>query len=341
VDFICGKHLVCVSETEYEKYETVPCWEIDDLDPECCEGGECHFVGTGSCPVGHTCVPSSEHETDDQCISCDACEPDCLDRECGPDGCGGHCGICEDWLFCSAKGTCAPADPPQCQGKMCGPDSMGGSCGACPESWECGADGRCAPVGDGCGEMDAKGACINGWKVTCLDGEPQYESCAFDACTVPVEGDSVECLDIPCLPDCFGRVCRDDGCGGSCGECSYIKKCKAGSCVSKGHCSGSTDVRCSGHGLVSCDGENEPWSVTRCPEQGLICAPLGCGGLPGCRPVWPDTFSCDDLPEGGACVGDHYFHCADEFLVVEYCASLGPYVCGRIGVEEMGCKLDW
>jgi len=28
VDFVCGKHLVCISETEYEEYETVPCWEI-------------------------------------------------------------------------------------------------------------------------------------------------------------------------------------------------------------------------------------------------------------------------------------------------------------------------
>jgi len=340
VDFICGKHLVCISETEYKQWETVPCWEVADVDPQCCEGGGCHFVGTASCPDGHTCVPSPDWEADDQCLPCDACTLDCAGRECGPDGCGGHCGICEDWLFCSPMGTCMPADPPQCQGKICGPDSMGGSCGSCPEGWDCGAMGHCAPAGGGCGDIGVSGVCVNGWKVTCLDEAPQYEACPFDACVVQPGTGVAECPEVPCLPDCFGKVCGDDGCGGSCGECSSFQKCKAGACVSKGHCGGSSEPRCSGHGLVSCEGEYEPWTVTPCLEQGLVCGPLGCGGLPGCRPVWPGTFSCDDLPEGGACAGEHLFSCDDGWLHVTHCASLGPFHCGRTGIEEMGCALN-
>ncbi|MFH1529871.1 MAG: hypothetical protein ABIK09_03945, partial [Pseudomonadota bacterium] len=339
VDFVCGKHLVCTSETEYEEWETVPCWEVEDIDPECCEGGECHFVGAASCPDGHTCVLSPDWGVDDQCLPCDACTPDCAGRECGNDSCGGVCGTCDEWLFCQ-DGMCVNGDPPQCQGKMCGPDGMGGSCGSCLEDWDCGAEGRCAPAGGGCGDVDAEGTCINGWKVTCPDGEPQYEPCPFNACVVPPGTGVAECSEVPCPPDCFGKVCGDDGCGSgtSCGECTWYQKCKAGACVSKDGCGGSTQVRCSGHGLVSC--VDEKWTVTPCPEQGMICGPMGCGGLPGCRPVWPDTFTCDDLPEGGSCAGDDYFHCVDGFLEVDHCRSLGPYICGRTGIDELGCKLD-
>ena len=339
VDFPCGKHLKCISETEYDEFETVPCWEVDGVDPECCEGGECHFVGTFACPAGNTCVPGANEEVEDQCVPCDACTPDCAGKECGNDGCGGSCGYCDESLFCG-DGTCVNGDPPQCEGKMCGPDGMDGSCGACPEEWECTSEGRCAPSGGGCGEIGTEGTCINGWKVTCLDGELQYESCPFDACAVSSDTGNAECPEVPCLPDCFGRVCGEDGCGGSCGECASSKKCEGGSCVETKNCSGYAKIRCSGHGLVSCEGSGKPWTLIPCLEQGLVCGPLGCGGISGCRPVWPGTLTCYDLPEGGYCAGDRYFHCADGFLEVEDCKAEGPFICGRIGLEEMGCMLE-
>jgi hypothetical protein len=37
-----------------------------------------------------------------------------------------------------------------------------------------------------------------------------------------------------CLPDCLGKVCGDDGCGGSCGSCVLPLICTAngtGQCV--------------------------------------------------------------------------------------------------------------
>jgi len=36
----------------------------------------------------------------------------------------------------------------------------------------------------------------------------------------------------PCVPDCTGRECGDDGCGGSCGTCGLDQTCVAGICTS-------------------------------------------------------------------------------------------------------------
>lgn len=42
-----------------------------------------------------------------------------------------------------------------------------------------------------------------------------------------------------CAPDCTGRVCGGDGCGGSCGECAGSKaQCVAGACTCQGDCTG-------------------------------------------------------------------------------------------------------
>ena len=38
----------------------------------------------------------------DQCV----CVPDCTNKECGDDGCGGNCGFCDKGKFCSADGVC-------------------------------------------------------------------------------------------------------------------------------------------------------------------------------------------------------------------------------------------
>lgn len=38
-------------------------------------------------------------------------------------------------------------------------------------------------------------------------------------------------VDAVYLPSCEGRVCGDDGCGGSCGSCSTLASCELGACV--------------------------------------------------------------------------------------------------------------
>ena len=45
-----------------------------------------------------------------------------------------------------------------------------------------------------------------------------------------------------CTPDCAGKECGDDGCGGSCGECNSTSYCEAGLCISLPAC--TDDANC-------------------------------------------------------------------------------------------------
>lgn len=69
-----------------------------------------------------------------------------------------------------------------------------------------------------------------------------------------------------CVPNCTGRVCGPDGCGGSCGSCKANEVCQAGACLCVPNCSGRE------------------------------CGPDGCGGTckPGCAAGVPclDTGKC-------------------------------------------------
>ena len=63
------------------------------------------------------------------------CVPSCGSRQCGPDGCGGSCGLCSNYAgrpYCHRDGMCeATLCEPECEGKTCGPDGCGGVCGTC------------------------------------------------------------------------------------------------------------------------------------------------------------------------------------------------------------------
>ncbi len=97
---------------------------------------------------------------------CD-CAPQCGDKECGDDGCGGSCGECVAPESCEGSVcVCVPA----CEGKECGDDSCGGSCGPCGVDQTCEAGlcvgegdtgGMCAPQCDGkeCGDDSCGGSC--------------------------------------------------------------------------------------------------------------------------------------------------------------------------------------
>lgn len=99
------------------------------------------------------------------------CTADCAGKACGPDGCGGICGTCDDGdscnvgtgqcvAFCgnSCEGSCGPCPSnssqsltctssgickcnasctPDCSGKACGDDGCGGSCGPCNANSVC------------------------------------------------------------------------------------------------------------------------------------------------------------------------------------------------------------
>ena len=74
-----------------------------------------------------------------------ACLPQCDERHCGDDGCGGICGSCFTPggalapELCMADGTCCEQ---QCVDKLCGDDGCGGTCGQCEQFSEC-LEGTC------------------------------------------------------------------------------------------------------------------------------------------------------------------------------------------------------
>jgi hypothetical protein len=105
---------------------------------------------------------------------------------------------------------------PNCESKECGDDRCGGDCG----------DGY-GEKGCEWGEVCVNGTCTNGGIIcngkTCL---PEETSCNDGAC---------------CKPDCSGRECGPDGCGGDCYKLkSWVTYCGStwnicvdGQCVEK------------------------------------------------------------------------------------------------------------
>jgi len=277
-----------------------------------CTGKECGNDGCGGvcgeCPGGYTCNIYGK------CV----CLPNCMNKQCGPDGCGGSCGACPVGFTCNPKGLCVPACQPQCissdgQKKECGPDGCGGVCGVCPPGLVCTPQGKCQQQGPVCGDKK----CANG--ENCLTCSLDCGQCSGDCCAAH---DSVGCDDpsvtkcvcgmdsfccevmwddycaqeakdqckaqCGCKPQCTGKQCGPDGCGGACGFCPPNAWCDA-----NGQC------------------------VVVCQPQctGKQCGPDGCGGTCGTCPIGsqcnsqgtcvcvPDCWNkdCGDDGCGGSC----------------------------------------
>ncbi len=116
---------------------------------------------------------------------------------------------------------------PDCQNRACGNDGCGNSCGECEEGTVCIADAEAANCKrQNCepGERKCDGSRI----LECNDFGTGFDlagDCALSS-TQCVDG---ECVD--CTPDCGDRLCGDDGCGGSCGECDAGDNCIEGRCL--------------------------------------------------------------------------------------------------------------
>ena len=143
--------------------------------------------------------------------------------------------------------------------------------------------------------------CSSANDMECDDGGPDsmYSICAFGS----------DCSDCgprnpaDCVPQCEGNNCGDNGCGGTCGECTAPETCMGGTCgVCMPDCEGLTcgDDGCGGScgectGAATC-----ARGVCRTPScEGRVCGSDGAGG--SCGPMdgmCPDGQGCRD----GACV---------------------------------------
>ncbi len=210
-------------------------------------------------------VVSGGASTGKLAVTC--CTPSCAGRTCGNDGCGGSCGACESGFVCDGtagacvNASCVPVSTLGCGDSVSGVMSDGpGSTDAVPgtscnpydysgpemayafESEFTGTLVARLPQFDGNEELDVfilggGGACdpsqclaeglamasapvVAGQRYYVLVDGYQGNVSRFDL--------SLEC----CTPSCAGKNCGDDGCGGSCGECSEGEFCdpEAGLC---------------------------------------------------------------------------------------------------------------
>jgi hypothetical protein len=126
-----------------------------------------------------------DHAPDSSCL------PNCSDRSCGSDGCGGSCGACPVNQICQG-GTCCTPQPSAatCAGR-CGTwlDNCGQpvTCATCPGSQVCLLNGTCAIS---CESAPCPGSCGG-----CNDQNPEgLRICdVFDACSAQECTSTLEC----------------------------------------------------------------------------------------------------------------------------------------------------
>ena len=131
----------------------------------------------------------------------------------------------------------------------------------------------------------------------------------------------------PCRPNCAGRDCGPNGCGGSCGgcppglicdnngicvgDCSAGQKPCRGGCIPNGQCCGAGECAggkvCLNNGCTCRAGELDCGAVCLSPNQccpgsrrPCYTGPAGTAGKGICK---AGTQECDDFAEWGACLG--------------------------------------
>ena len=224
--FQCGNHTCEPGEDT----SNPPCPDCVESCGDCtCDGGESYGtcpVDCGSCGDGY-CLSKCKNVNEETRLSCprDCCFPACDGKECGPDGCGGVCGLCGNGKDCDTSGAC-----------VCAASGADDDCDGVDDDCDGVTDEAYVPTPTACGT----GACAATGATTCeggvvVDGcepaEPGDEACngVDDDCngTTDEDGDAL-CLPwqmcqgasgCACKPDCAGKWCGDDGCGGSCGAC--------------------------------------------------------------------------------------------------------------------------
>ena len=316
------------------------CGDCDDLEPctnDTCDNGTCAHVWNGTI----TCTDSTDCEDGDLCTidtcssdSCNSwcentpvtcpddkpicqdgicvCIPNCTDRECGDDGCGDSCGDCPDDMTCTDLGQCIECTP-DCSGKECGDDGCGGTCGDCDDQEPC--------TDDTCDEPS--GTCTNVWNgiltcsadADCEDGDLcTIDTCNSDSCNSWCENTPVTCPnDKPicqdgicvCVPNCLGRECGPDGCGGQCPPgCDVGVPCNdvTGLCEPPMECGPAGPDSC----MDKCGSfTNNCFCDENCTVSGDCCADYDvCCCQPDCTGMECGDGGCPDQPDAcGTCSG--------------------------------------
>ena len=203
---------------------------------------------------------------------------------------------------------------PMCEGKQCGPDGCGGVCGTCCESQVCEAGSCLGGLGCQVASSPTCGGCL--CQECVCDMDPYCCQVVWD--DLCVEECVDQCGGCGASPDCSGKECGANGCGGSCGACP-----PGWDCTEEGLCVGDC--------APACEGKN--------------CGSDGCGGKCGLCGEDAECVAgtcleeCGGIDFVGCCDGDVQHHCEDGFqfqldcsaqgLTCGWKATLGWYDCGE------------
>lgn len=331
------------------------------VEIDCSENSWPPFCGFDPDNEFYDCGLEGEGSTNpDFPYSCaEPCVKDCKDRECGPDGCGGLCGMCKEEEYCDVDGKCHKSD--------CNGVSYEGCC--TPDQTLLYCEGNKLFMLS-CDEMDAE---FCGW-----NEEMQFYDCMTDGYEDPSGKHPYSC-EKGCIPNCKDKECGPDGCGKHCGACKQGYYCDKGKCLVS-ECQEITEIGCcevdgtlkycvGGSKLVEikCGEEADPgcgWDETNqwydcgtdgkpeptgtypysCAQscvkkcEGKECGPDGCGGFCGdcgegevcslegkCEVT---INQCGDVTEVGCCEGEVLKFCSKGKVVDLDCKKEGKEHCG-------------
>jgi hypothetical protein len=333
----CGDAAVQMCVCEQDAFCCTNLWDSICVD-------EVEEFGCGNCGGGPTCGDGVCDGTE----NCSNCEADC-----GPCGGGGDCCTVQDTPGCgdAAVQACVCQEDPFCCANVwdqwcvdevaefgCGDCGGGGAVcgdGACDAGEDCAnCEVDCGPCGGGgdcCEPQDGPG---------CDDPIIQGCICQQDAFCCNVTWDALCAGEVEelgcgncgeCVPDCLGKQCGGDGCGGTCGQCAPDASCQNGVCV--GGCSPScAGLQCGPDGCGGSCGDCTPGKMCQqgmcipvCQPDcvGMQCGSDGCGGTCG---SCPPGYFCQDGHCGQECIPS----CADKECGDDGCGG----TCG-------GCPPGW
>ena len=243
---------------------------------------------------------------------------------------------CSPYPFEEPTGTY----PLNCDGSSgTGTTNPGGPCGSV--SYEGCCSGQTLYYCDG-GQLETID-CAGGDALACgWNGDAGYFACGTDGSGDPSGANPLNCDGTPgngttgpCTPDCFGKACGNDGCGGSCGACATGMECFSGQCKPSEQCvptckrPDDTLKECGDNG---CGGMCGSCGVDlACNAEGVCVAPEDAGCVPECGSHECGPDGCGDVC--GAC--EEGYGCYDGYCVFGMecqpaCdgADCGPDGCG-------------
>jgi hypothetical protein len=241
-----------------------------------------------------TAVLNAPGDTTVRAIFKRACVPQCFGKGCGGDGCGGTCGQCAAPKTCNGNGICE--DPYTLSLNMVMAHGARGSVSfvpAAPAVAACTNQCERQFPRDRNVTLTARATTTDGifqgWSGACRGSD--------DTCTVLMNAakNVTAKFDKLCVPQCGGRNCGLDTCGGSCGRCPVSQTCTAGVCrapqqcipdctgkqCGPDECGGTCTNRCLPGQSCSAAGQCVPGSVCT-PNCGTrTCGSNGCGEFGG------------------------------------------------------------